>query len=500
MTKVSSSDHLRVDVLVVGTGNAGLCAALAALETGAEVLVIDKAPKEHRGGNTHYTGFYRFPYDGLEDLSALAEFPSDVAERAQIPAYSVEDFLHDLVAPSGGRADETWMRVLAEDARDTMQWLAAHGMNWDISREGARESGDHLVWQPGTVVKPTDGGLEIVRSLLAAVTREGGDIAYDAALTDLIVDDNGAVIGGIVAREGGLEPVYASSVVLAAGGFEASPERRARYLGSGWDVAKVRGTRYNTGECLDIALRLCAATSGEWTGCHATMVHGIAPDAEMGEEVLFPLAYPFGILVDRDGRRFFDEGEHFYLHTYAKLGKMIMERPGGRAFQIFDAKSKHLLKAEGAGDLAYAVAHETADNLDDLAKAIGLAPEALIKTVEAYNAAVQEGPFDPSRLDGKRTRGLDVDKTNWAVELDTPPYEAYPVDCGITFTYGGLKSSTDGEVLNTSGRPIAGLYVAGEMAGSFYSNYAGGSGLTKGAVFGRRAGVHAARKAQLPVS
>lgn len=484
---------LQVDVLVVGAGNAGLCAALSALEAGARVLVLEKSPKLHRGGNTQYTAFYRFAYSGIGDLQRLCDIDPDLAARMNVESYGPEAFFDDLMRTSDGRADAEWMKTLAEDSYPTMQWLTEHGLKWDVSVEGAREQDDKLVWQPGTVIRPVEGGTEILRSLYAAINRLGGQVAYESALTDLIVDESGAISGGIVSRRDGLERVSAGAVVMAAGGFQASPERRARYLGSGWDVAKVRGSRFNTGECLDIAVRAGAASWGEWTGCHATMVHASAPDVEMGEEVLFPLSYPFGILINQAGKRFVDEGEHFYLHTYAKLGKLTLDQPGGRAFQVFDSKTAHLRHGEGAGELAYAVPHATADDLRELAVVADIDnPDRFVRTIEEYNDAVADGEFDPTKLDGKRTHGLKPDKSNWALPIDTPPFEAFPVECGITFTYGGLRSNENGQVLDSSGHPMRGLYVAGEMAGSFYKNYVGGTGLTKGAVFGRRAGRHAA--------
>jgi tricarballylate dehydrogenase len=316
-------------------------------------------------------------------------------------------------------------------------------------------------------------------------------VLYDAAFVELLQDEHGVIEGAVVNTPNGFETIGAASIVLAAGGFEASAEKRAKYLGKDWDVAKVRGSRFNTGEVLETALKYGAATTGEWSGCHATMVHASAPKVEMGQEVLFPLAYPYGIIVDRDGQRFTDEGADFYLHTYAALGRTILNLPGAKAFQIFDAKSQHLLKGEGGGELSYAVPHHSANTLGELAEMAGINPRQFEGTVDEFNSAIQAGDYDPSRLDGKRTNGLAIDKLNWAMALDTPPFRAYPVECGITFTYGGLSCTVDGQVLDTSGRVLQSMYAIGELAGTFYSNYVGGSGLTKGAVFGYRAGRHA---------
>jgi tricarballylate dehydrogenase len=487
------------DVLVVGAGNAALCAALSALDAGARVTVIEKAPLQQRGGNTAFTGFYRFAYDGLDDLRALSEIKDSLAERMVVDPYPSARFLEDLMKTSDQKADLETMTVIAEESHATMKWLHGHGMRWEPSLEGARElPGSHqregqITWQPGTVIRPIEQGVGILKALFAAVELGGAEILYETALARILRSETGEVIGALIRDPSGIARIDARAIVLAAGGFEASPEKRARYLGPGWDNAKVRGTRFNTGDAIEEALRQDAATTGEWSGCHATMVHASAPPMEMGEEYLFPLAYPYGVLVNRDGERFTDEGENFYLHTYARLGKEVLALPGNVAYQIFDSQTDHLRKGEGGGERAYDVPHAISDSLEQLAVEVGIAdPARFANTIREYNAGCAKGEFDPSRLDGKATSGLAIDKTNWALPIEKAPFRAFPVHCGVTFTYGGLRSTDHGEVINTAGRVIPGLYVAGEMQGTFYTNYAGGSGLTKGAVFGQLAGRHAA--------
>jgi tricarballylate dehydrogenase len=481
--------ELEVDVLVVGGGNAGLCAALSASERGSSVLVIEKSPKNERGGNTKYTTSFRFSYESIEQLATLCEIDEAGVE---IPPYGAALHAADLIAASDGLADPDFASVLARESFEAVTWLAKHGLGWTINRDGAKERDGKLVWQAGYALAPEGLGAGLLRALYGSIARHDISVFYEAALVDLTRDSRGRVSGALVQSPAGLERIRASAVVLAAGGFEASPEKRARYLGAGWDTVKVRGSRFNTGECLDIAIRHGVATAGEWSGCHATMVHASAPPVEMGNESAFPLAYPFGITVNSKGRRFADEGEHYHLRTYAKLGRAVFEQPGRRAYQLFDGKSRHLRAAEGGGELAYAVPHLESNDLRDLGRQAGIDADQLVASVAAFNDAVQPGDFDPARLDGKRTRGLDIEKTNWALPIDTPPFELYPVECGLTFTYGGLRTTLDGQCLNTAEAPIPGLYAVGEMAGTYFGNYAGGSGLTKGTVFGRRAGRHAA--------
>jgi tricarballylate dehydrogenase len=482
---------LRTDVVVVGSGNAGLCAALAAAQAGAEVVVVEKAPQRHRGGNTAFVSRYRFAYAGLDDLREIGEIDDELAARLLVEPYPESAFFDDLMRTSGGRADPQTMRTIVEDSQSTVRWLAANGMRFEPTMEAAKPLGDKLTWDVGRMLRPTERGTEILRALFAAVQREGVQVVYDCAVTDLLTEAPGAPVRGVVVNgPDGIERVEAGAVILASGGFEASPERRARYLGHNWDVVKVRGTRFNTGECLDMAISHGVATAGQFTGCHATMVHASDVAAELGDELSFPHGYPYSLMVNLAGERFVDEGAGFYAHTYAMYGRAVIDQPQGRAFQLFDASTIPFADTTGVG--RYSIEHPVADTVEELAELAGIDREGLVRTVAAYNAAVQDGPFEHAVLDGKRTRGLAVDKTNWATPFVAAPFHAFPVECGLTFTYGGIRTDVDSRALDTRGRPMPGLYAAGEIAGTFYFNYPGGAGLIKGAVQGRRAGVHAA--------
>jgi tricarballylate dehydrogenase len=327
-----------------------------------------------------------------------------------------------------------------------------------------------------------------------AAARAGIEIRHEVAVEDLLRDGQGR-IAGVVARtpDGTRAELAARAVVLAAGGFESNPRMRAAHLGPNWDVAKVRGTPSNTGEVLEAALRHGAQAYGHWSGCHAIQWDAGAPptgDLEITNR-FSRQSYPVGIVVNRDGERFLDEGEDFRNYTYAKFGAEVLRQPEGIAAQLFDAKTIPLLRTidyEAPG-----ATRVDADTLEELAEGLGIDPDRLTRTVEEFNAAIVDVPFDPAVKDGRRTEGITPPKSNWALAVDTPPYVAFPITCGITFTFGGVRVDDDAAVLDTAGRRIPGLYAAGELVGGlFFHNYPGGTGLTAGAVWGRRAGWAAA--------
>ena len=284
------------------------------------------------------------------------------------------------------------------------------------------------------------------------------------------------------------------AVILACGGFEANAEMRARYLGPNWDLVKVRGTKYNTGQGLRMALDIGAAPAVHWSGCHAVQWDLNAPpvgDLDVGDRFQ-KHGYPFGIVVNAYGKRFIDEGLDFHSYTYAKYGREVLNQPNLFAWQIFDQKPLHLLRDE------YRIPRctkERADTWEELVgKLEGVDPKGFLDTIREFNTAPRpDVPFNPNIHDGLRTHGLAIDKSNWAQKLDTPPYEAYGVTSGVTFTFGGLKVSNDTEVQDAAGAAIPGLFAAGEIIGGlYYHNYASGTGLMAGGVFGRIAGRSAA--------
>jgi tricarballylate dehydrogenase len=322
-------------------------------------------------------------------------------------------------------------------------------------------------------------------------------VVYEAPVLDLLTTADGRVCGVRAQTPEGLTDIEAQAVILACGGFEASATRRTRYLGAEWDKVHVRGSRHNTGELLDRLEALDAQLGGHLDGAHAVPVDAGSPevgDLNLGD-LTARLSYPLGIMVNREAQRFVDEGMDFKSYSYTVMGPEILRQPGGIAYQIFDQQTVERLEARyGSGSPPV-----TADSIEALAEGLGLNPRGLTLTVKEYNDAVQDGAFNPAIKDGKRTQGIVPAKTNWALRLDQPPFVAYGVRCGITFTYGGVMVNEVGEVLRRNGVPLPGLYAAGEITGGiFYHNYPSGSGLMLGAVFGRLAGTSAAVFAHRP--
>jgi tricarballylate dehydrogenase len=345
-------------------------------------------------------------------------------------------------------------------------------------------------WSPGAIIRARHEGVGLSAMWFKAAEARDIEIRYGTSAVRLIQDQRGRVTGVLAQDADGFREITARAVVLGCGGFEANPEWRARYLGRPWDHAKVRGTRYNTGDGLRMAIAIGALPHGQWTGCHSTPIDAGAPphgDRKLTDKTN-RLSYPLGVLVNTRGRRFFDEGEDFQFYTYAKLGGIILNQPTGVAFQIFDAKVAGLLEARYQTGSPI-----VASSLAALVEQLPVDRPAGRRALEEYNAAVEAGTFDPTVKDGLRTKGLDLPKSNWAQRLDTPPFVAYPVTGGITFSFGGVRINDRAQVMSTAWAPIPGLYACGEMVGGlFHGNYPGGTGLMSGAVFGRIAGASAA--------
>ena len=485
-------------VVVVGGGNAALCAALSARETAKRVLVLERAPEDEAGGNSRFTaGLLRIVYNGAQDLAQLIDLSNEELERTDFGTYTAEQFLDDMARVTEYRCDPDLTEILVKQSFPTALWMRKKGMRFTAAwgRQAFKIEGRFKFWG-GLTLEAIGGGPGLVESLTQIAKKSGIEIWYSARAVSLITDDAG-VHGVRVKREGKTTEVKAKAVVLAAGGFQANPEWRTRYLGPGWELAKVRGTRFNTGDAIRMALDIDAAPVGNWSGCHAVAWERNAPefgDLAVGDQFQ-KHSYPWGIYINAEGKRFVDEGADFRNYTYAKYGRVILQQPGQFAWQIFDAKVKGQLRDEYR---IKQVTKVTANTLEDLVKKLDdVNADAALKEIEAYNAAVRTDiPFNPNVKDGRRTEGLAINKTNWANTIDTPPFEAYAVTCGITFSFGGLRINTDAQVISTDGEPIPGLYAAGELVGGiFYFNYPGGSGLTNGSVFGRIAGANAAKNA-----
>jgi tricarballylate dehydrogenase len=390
---------------------------------------------------------------------------------------------------------------LARESYPTMRWLQGKGVRWLLMYgRQAFKVGETFRFWGGLYVEAVGGGAGIVEAQVARAAKEKIQIRYGTKATRLLRDRTGGVVGVEVQGPGGVRSLGARAVVLCAGGFQANAEMRTRYLGRDWDLARVRGTPYNTGDGIRIALEIGAQPHGHWSRCHAVAWDYNAPpfgDRKVGDGFQ-KHSYPLGIIVNQRGERFVDEGADFRNYTYAKYGAEILAQPRRAAFQIFDDKVVHLLRDEYR---IREVTRAAAGTIEELADKLEIDRAGLARTVRAFNDAVQEGAFNPAVKDGKGTRGIAPPKSNWAQRLDTPPFVGYAVTCGITFTFGGLRIGARGEVLDTENRPIPGLYAAGELVGGlFYHNYPGGAGLMAGAVFGRLAGAEAGRAARRGVA
>src|SRR3954471_12546876 len=487
----------RPDVLVVGAGNAALCAAISAHENGARVLMLEAAPMEERGGNSHFTGgAFRFAYRGVEDLTTvLPSLANEDLSNVDFGTYTEEQYFDDMFEITEYRTDPELCEILVRGSLDTARWVHQQGVKLQpgLGRQAYQVDGKFKFWG-GLALHIWGGGPELLKALYANVERRGIPILYETPALSLI-RERGALAGVVAEHRGEPVEIKAGAVVLACGSFESNPEMRARYLGPGWDLAKIRGTRFNMGAGINMALAEDARPYGNWSGCHSVAWDINAPpygDLAIGDQFQ-KHNYPFGLLINAKGERYVDEGANFHSHTYAKYGGAIMRLPGMFAWQVFDAKATPLLRSE------YRIRRVTkaeANTLEELApKLAGVDADAFLRTVREFNAAcTSERPFNPNVLDGRSTQGLTLEKTNWAVALDTPPFHAYHVTTGVTFTFGGVKISRQGEVEDLYGRVIPGLYAAGEMVGGlFYFNYASGTGLMSGATFGRLAGRNAAQ-------
>jgi len=485
------------DVIVVGAGNAALCAALEASDQGAKVAVLERAPEDESGGNSRFTaGAIRFAYDGLDDLlKVMPDLGEDEIATTDFGSYPEDDFFDDMFRVTNFRSDPDMVEILVRQSLETIIWMRGKGVRFVpiYGRQAFKVDGRFKFWG-GLTCETWGGGPGLVDTLMDRARKQGVEIFFGTRALSLDFDDI-AVRGVRVKHADGVETLSADAVILAAGGFQSNSEMRTSYLGPGWELAKVRGTRFNTGDGIRMALDIGAMPHGNWSGSHAVGWERNAPefgDLAVGDQFQ-KHSYPFGIMINANGQRFVDEGADFRNYTYAKYGHEVLRQPGQFAWQVFDSKVAHLLRDE------YRIRQVTkveADTLEDLAQRLeDVDARGFLDTVEAFNRAVHDDiPFDPNVKDGRCTEGLSLRKSNWANALDTPPYMAFSVTCGITFTFGGLRINNEAQVLDVDLVPIPGLYAAGELIGGlFYFNYPGGTGLMSGSVFGRIAGRWAGR-------
>jgi len=483
------------DVIIIGGGSAAFESAVSARQSGAEkVIMLEKAPESEYGGNARFshTGF-RFCHEGRDEIRAfIPDIDANLYDAMEIKPYTGAEFIGDLNRVTEGLIDEDLAQMLTTESNAAAHWALETGIKW-IPEKYATVKGRHH-FEPGRVIQTLGGGKGQLEQWREIASRLGIDIRFESRVS--AVYGNSRRMDGVrVSSEAGEYDLISNATVACAGGFQANPEMRARYLGDNADLLKVRGSKHDTGEVLNMIMAIGARATGHWQGAHQTPIDAGAPRFEtpVREDgrgnTMNRYDYCHGITVNSLGQRFFDEGETFHSYTYAKTGRAVRGQPGNIAYQIYDQKGIAMFRH--ADD--FAATFEESGSISELAGKVGLNPEILVDTVAQYNAAVADDvPFDASKLDGKCTSGITPPKSNWAEKINEEPYRAYPVSGGITFTFGGLAVNTDSEVLNTSNQPIRGLYASGDIIGLFYHNYPSCTGQTRNLVFSRKAGINAA--------
>src|SRR6476469_5914470 len=459
----------KFDVLVIGGGNAALCAAISARRAGASVLVLEGAPKFYRGGNTRHTRNMRCAHDAATDILT--------------GPYTEQEFWEDLQRVTGGETDEELARHMIAESKDILGWIVEQGVRWQPSLGGTLSLGRTNSFFLG-------GGRAMLNALYLTAEKLGVEIVYDAEVTDLQIEDGMFLSAELkqpidVARE-----IRASALVAAAGGFEANIEWLKEYWGEAADNFLIRGTPYNRGAILKMLLDKGVQDVGDPTQCHAVAIDARAPKFD-GGIITRHDSVVSGIVVKKHAQRFYDEGEDIWPKRYAIWCRLVAAQPDQIAYIIFDSTVVTSFMPTLFPPIAGGTIAELAGNL-------GLDRAALEKTVADFNAAVRPGTFDHTILDDCRTEGLTPPKTHWARKIETPPYLAYPVRPGITFTYLGTRVNKQARMVMKDGKPAANMFAAGEiMAGNVLGKgYAAGIGMTIGSVFGRIAGREAAQHAR----
>ncbi len=483
------------DVIVIGGGSAAFEAAISAKTAGAgRVVMLEKAPETEFGGNARFshTGF-RFVHSGAKEIR---EFVPDLDEatfqRMHVPPYTHENFLADLNRVTQGQIDPVLADAFVGQSNAAVHWMKDIGIKWEM--EKTIEVDNKLYFEPGINIHPIGGGLGLLLALREIALKHGIEIRYDSKVR--AVHGNERQIDGVrVSAPSGEYDLDGRAVICCSGGFQASAEMRARYLGTNTDFLRVRGSKHNTGEVLQAMLAIGAKAAGHWQGAHMTPIDSAAPAVETpllegGKgNSMNRYDYPYSITVNNLGLRFYDEGEAKHSYTYAKTGRAVLAQPGASAFQIYDQTGVDLFR-RGRN---YTATVFEADTIAELAKKIGIEPAVLVHTVEEFNAACRKDvPFDPRKLDGKCTVGISPPKSHWAEPIVRPPFRAYQVTAGITFTFGGLQVDTKAQVINTGHRAIHGLFASGDVVGLFFHNYPSCTGQTRNAVFSYLAGRNAA--------
>lgn len=459
------------DVIVIGSGIAGLSAAVSAAQTAADteggrVILVDRAEEAEAGGLTKWTSAYL----RLDDVYE----PGD-------------SFVPDILEFSDGRTPAWYVEELAEHLPDTMEWIQGLGIRF-------KRLPTYFINSARKRLQPVGGGEALLNALRPEAERLGVDIRYSTTARRLLTASNGRVIGIEVEGPEGAATINTGAVIVASGGFEGDPDFLARELGSAEPLIPIApGVAFNRGEGISMALEAGAARAGEWNNFHAEPVD---PRCTSPEPLV--MVFPYGILVDKHGDRFIDEARGTVDETYEHTARTIWKLPDGIAYFITDQQFEKV-EARERGILT-TVKPVTAPSIEELAEILCLPADRLRETVTRFNAAVTDGPFDWKQPDGNTTVGIDPPKSNWALPLHEGPFIAYPIKCAIVFTFGGLSTDRNGQVVTDTGAPIPGLYAAGECTGLYHGKYPGGTSVLRGMIFGRISGAAAMRAATAPIS
>lgn len=476
---------LSYDVIVVGCGIAGLSAAVSAAEAGARVAVLERAPIDERGGNTRWTEAFMRMRNEFEVAEDFAEHFMENSgthldpELVNEAARPYEEW--PAIVKALAFTDPEVIGRLVDEAPPTLAWLKDQGIRFS-------DMPTYLITQSTTRICPVGGGLALIEALAARADALGVTFHYETAARRLVLDDLGTVTGVLAHDAQGGRRLFQGKVVLASGGFQGNPEMQARYYGERARFVRpiARGGYYNRGEGIQMALDAGAAPCGDYSEYHA---EPIDPRSGVSEPIVFN--FPYGILVDTEGRRFIDEASHTVDFIYENVARVINKLPNGMAWLITDARLDQVPNWQRS--VRSDQKPVTAASLPELADALGLPVQNLTRTVADFNAATQPGDFRPLECDGLGTTGLYPPKSNWALPIDKGPFRAWPISSAVCFTFGGLRCNADAQVLDHDGRPMANLYAAGEVMGLYYKRYTGATSVLRGAVFGRIAGQHAAR-------
>ena len=489
------------DVIVVGGGNTALLSALRAHEAGAKVLVLEKAPKPRRGGNGYFTtGIYRVVHNGIQDLMDLIPDLTEEERNISIKPYTADQFFRDYTVATDGLVDPLLMEMIIENSTKAIRWMVKkQNIQMELTSNFVRRIDDRLHFVGEVPFSAKGAGAGLSDTLYRVMEQKEIEVLYETGATQLVVDQKGRVVGVSIKRKDKMQDIKSKAVILACGGFESNPQWRARYLGKNWDLVKVRGTSFNMGDGLRMAIGIGAQPTGHWSGCHAIFIDADSPQPAIREdtEKTSKRLYIFGLVVNVNGERFVDEGEDDVALTYARYGQQLLEQPQRMAFQLFDSKGHETITNSRVFHDYVGAPYTQGETLAEIAEKLGIDAEKLVHMVKQYNNGIIPGGrtqwYKIAEMpEDQQTSGVSPAKSSCALPIDKPPYYVYPICCGITFTYGGLKVNRRAQVLDTIDQPIPGLYAAGEIIGGlFYSNYPGATGQLNGAVFARIAGANA---------